>query len=157
MGLLSDNEEVSLKSGKSGDSICSESGNKKSSRFAQYLPENLSDKTQNVLTQLSGDDAGQKPSSKSGICLDQAQVDILLKPWRCSNPERLSAYKEEYKLAFPIHESAESMFQVPSLDELLEPMLSKRHGSKMKGWGNNRPLVTQPLKPIRGRWHLNLV
>ena len=33
------------------------------------------------------------------------------------------------------------MFQVPSLDELLEPMLCKRNGSKMKGWGNNRHLV----------------
>lgn len=35
------------------------------------------------------------------------------------------------------------------MDDILEPMLRKKHGSKAnKGWGKNRNLVTQPLKGI---------
>ena len=59
-----------------------------------------------------------------------ALIDILAKSWRCENPEKLSAYKEEYKFVFPVHENSAAMLQVPSLDELLEPMLSKKYGNK---------------------------
>lgn len=39
------------------------------------------------------------------------------------------------------------MLQVPSLDDMLEPILSKSHGNKMiKGWEKSRQLATQPLK-----------
>ena len=84
-----------------------------------------------------------------GICLDQAQINILERSWRCSLPERLSAFKDEYRHIFQIHESAQAMFQVPLLDDLLEPMLNKRHGNKSgRGWWQGKTLTSQPLKAI---------
>ena len=71
-----------------------------------------------------------KTAIYDGICLNQAQINILEISWRCSNPERLSAFKDEYRQIFAIHESAQAMSQVPQLDDLLEPMLNKRHGNK---------------------------
>ena len=60
---------------------------------------------------------------------------------------RLSCYKEEYRTAFPVH--SESFLQVPGLDDLIEPMLQKRHGSKaVRSWEKGRQLHTQPLKAI---------
>ncbi|MCG8076955.1 MAG: hypothetical protein JAY75_12015 [Candidatus Thiodiazotropha taylori] len=148
LGLMSGSEDDS-KSGHSADTIGSCVEHQKSKRFCQYLAEKSVDKTQNVLSCLFGEDAGLKQTSEAGICLDQSQIDILAKSWRCENPEKLSAYKEEYKSVFPVHESSASMLQVPSLDELLEPMLSKKHGNKsVKGWGKSRQLATQPLKAI---------
>lgn len=148
LGLMSDSEDES-KSCHSADTVGSCVEHQKSKRFCQYLAEKPVDKTQNVLSGLFGEDAGLKQTSESGICLDQSQIDILAKSWRCEHPEKLSAYKEEYKSVFPVHESSASMLQVPSLDELLEPMLSKKHGNKsVKGWGKSRQLATQPLKAI---------
>lgn len=148
LGLMSDNENDS-KSVHSADTIASGIEHQKSTRFCQYLAENPADKTQNVLSGLFGEDAGLKRSNETGICLDQSQIDILAKSWRCQNPEKLSAYKDEYRSIFPVHESSAATLQVPSLDELLEPMLSKKHGNKsVKGWGKSRHLATQPLKAI---------
>ena len=76
-------------------------------------------------------------------------MDILSHSWRSENPDRLSCYKEEYQAAFPVHSKSESFLQVPGLDDLIEPMLQKRHGSKaVRSWGNGRQLHTQPLKAI---------
>ena len=42
-----------------------------------------------------------------------------------------------------------SLLQVPSLDDLLEPMLSKTHGAKaVRNWDKQKQLFTQPLKSI---------
>ena len=107
------------------------------------------EKSQNNLAHLFGEEAGLKQSSETGICLDQAQIDTLSKTWRCEHPERLSAFRDEYRSVFPVHDSSLQTLQVPSLDDLLEPMLSKRHCSKaVKAWGRNRTLATQPLKAI---------
>ena len=62
---------------------------------------------------------------KMGICLDQAQIDTLSKTWLCEHPEKLSAFRDEYRSVFPVHDSSLETLQVPSLDDLLEPMLSK--------------------------------
>lgn len=96
----------------------------KSQRFSQYLVDKSSGNDNNVLSDLFGEDAGLKQTSEAGKCLDQSQINILSKSWRCEDPEKLSAYKEEYKSVFPVHESS------------------------MKGWGKNRQLVSQPLKAI---------
>ena len=73
----------------------------------------------------------------------------MSKPWRCEHPERLSAFKDEYRSVFPVHDSSLETSQVSSLDDLLEPMLSKRHDSKSaKAWGRIRTLATQSLKAI---------
>ena len=145
-GLLS--EDGDAKSSKSSNSVNTDIDNKKS-RFCQYLSDKPSEKTQAILTELFGDDAGAKKLYDNGICLDQSQLDVLSKSWRCENPEKLSAYKDEYRRCFPVHESSEALLQIPSLDDLLEPMLCKRHGSKtVKSWGKNRQLASQPLKSI---------
>ena len=61
----------------------------------------------------------------------------------------MTAYKEDNKMCFPVHEKSESLLQVPSLDDLLEPMLLKKHGSKsVKAWGKSKQLASQPLKAI---------
>lgn len=147
LGLLSDNEEI--RSVSSAGTVSSGFDNRKSNRFCQYLAEKPLDATQNMLCELFGEDAGPKQTSENGLCLDQSQIDILLKSWRSSNPERLSAYKDEYRTVFPVHDSSESVLKVPSLDDLLEPMLCKQHGSKsVKSWGKSRQLATQPLKSI---------
>ena len=136
-----------MKSSDSSDSAVSGFEHKKSQRFCQYLADEPSEKTQNVLSDFFGEDAGLKQTSDTGICLDQSQIDILSKSWHCEHPEKLSAYKGEYKSVFPVHDNSSNMFQVPSLDDLLEPMLSKKHGNKtVKGWGKSRQLATQPLK-----------
>ena len=81
--------------------------------------------------------------------LDNIQRDIFKKSWRCDNPNKLSAYKDEYRLNFPVNESSSDFLQVPGLDDLVEPMLRKRYGYKsVKAWSNGKQLVTQPLKSI---------
>ena len=73
----------------------------------------------------------------------------MSKTWRCEHPERLSAFGGEYRSVFPVHDSSVETLQVSSLDDLLEPTLSKRHGSKSaKAWGRNRTSATQSLKEI---------
>ena len=148
LGLLSDNDDsVSCKS-VGTDSVLSLSEARKENRFCQYLSD-TPEKSQNNLAHLFGQEAGLKQSSETSICLDQAQIDTLSKTWRCEHPERLSAFRDEYRSVFPVHDSSLQTLQVPSLDDLLEPMLSKRHGSKaVKAWGRNRTLATQPLKAI---------
>ena len=148
LGLLSDNDDsVSCKS-VGTDSVLSLSEARKANRFCQYLSD-TPEKSQNNLAHLFGEEAGLKQSSETGICLDRAQIDTLSKTWRCEHPERLSAFRDEYRSVFPVHDSSLQTLQVPSLDDLLEPMLSKRHGSKaVKAWGRNRTLATQPLKAI---------
>ncbi|CAC5377944.1 unnamed protein product [Mytilus coruscus] len=84
-----------------------------------------------------------------GLVLDQAQVDILENSWRSKNPDRISAFREDYKNCFPIHDSSVEFLQVPSLDDLLEPMLRQTHGQNaVKSWDTHRQLFTQPLKQI---------
>lgn len=54
-----------------------------------------------------------------GLVMDQAQVDILAKSCRSQAPHKCSAYKEEYKLCFPVHGSPMKFLQVPGLDDLV--------------------------------------
>ena len=94
LGLVSDSDNES-KSCRSADTGESGVEHQKSKRFCQYLADKPLDNTQNILSGLFGEDAGLKQTSETGICLDQSQIDILAKSWRCENPEKLSAYKEE--------------------------------------------------------------
>ncbi|CAG2186308.1 Receptor-type guanylate cyclase gcy-9,Adenylate cyclase,Receptor-type guanylate cyclase gcy-7,Receptor-type guanylate cyclase gcy-22,Receptor-type guanylate cyclase gcy-11,Guanylyl cyclase GC-E,Receptor-type guanylate cyclase gcy-17,Retinal guanylyl cyclase 1,Receptor-type guanylate cyclase gcy-12,Guanylate cyclase 2G,Olfactory guanylyl cyclase GC-D,Receptor-type guanylate cyclase gcy-3,Receptor-type guanylate cyclase gcy-23,Receptor-type guanylate cyclase gcy-20,Receptor-type guanylate cyclase gcy-19,Reti len=105
-------------------------------------------KNVNFLAKIFKEDIAKEKSSL-GLVLDQTQVDILESSWRSKNPERISAYKEEYKSVFPIHDSSVEFLQVPKLDDLLEPMLRQTHGEKaVKSWDNHRQLHTQPLRQI---------
>ena len=52
-------------------------------------------------------------------------------------------------MCFAIDENSAATLQVPGLDDLLEPMLVKRHGPKnFKPWGKHKQFCTQPLKSI---------
>ena len=95
LGLLSDAESVA-----SSDNLGNVVEPKKSNRFCQYLVDNPPEKSPNVLSELFGVDAGLNQTSDTGISLDQSQIDILSKSWRCEHPEKLSAYKEEYRSFF---------------------------------------------------------
>ena len=76
----------------------------------------------------------------------------LSKTWLCEHAERLSAFRDEYTAVFLVHDSSLETLHVPSLDDLLESMLSKRHGSEsVKACGRNRTLATQPLKAIESK------
>lgn len=105
-------------------------------------------KRPNLLSKVFKDEV-KKQESSVGLVLDQAQVEILEGSWRSSNPDRLTAYKEEYRSCFPLHESSEQFLTVPTLDDLLETMLSRTHGDKaVKNWDSHRSLFSQPHKAI---------
>ncbi|CAC5403642.1 unnamed protein product [Mytilus coruscus] len=90
-----------------------------------------SDTRHNVLSELFSEDiASNNDKGSVGLIMDQAQASILENSWRCQHPDKLSAYREEYRSSFPVHDNAIEFLQVPSLDDLLEPMIRKDHGPK---------------------------
>ncbi len=57
--------------------------------------------------------------------------------------------KDEYKSFFPVHEQSKDALQVPTLDDLLEPLISKKHGARaVSNWNKSRKLFTQPLRSV---------
>ena len=71
------------------------------SRFSRYKSQVLLEETQNVLRDVFGEHAvTSKSDSVLGLRMDQSQTDILLESWRSSQPDRLTAYKENYKSSF---------------------------------------------------------
>ena len=110
-------------------------------QFQQYVRKDSDNLGQLFCTQTA-------QSAKDGIKLDQSQIDVLSKSWRSDNPEKVSCYKEEYKHTFPVSQESENFLLVPGLDDLVEPMLQKRHGKLFKPWGKGKQLCSQPLKAI---------
>ncbi|CAC5398486.1 unnamed protein product [Mytilus coruscus] len=104
----------------------------------------------NLLSKLFKEDIPSESSDNSGgLIIDEAQVRILERSWRTKNPEKLTAFKDEYRSCFPVNDKSKSFLQVPSLDDLLEPMIRTIHGSNsVKSWDKHKQLVTQPLKQI---------
>lgn len=121
------------------------SNNSNSGRYKQYA----SRENPIMLGELFGHmDTNQDTCSDEGLILDEAQIKILDKSWRTQAPERVTAFKDDYKAAFPVHEKTASVLQVPGLDDIIEPMLAKRHGRDFKPWGRNKQLCSQPLRTI---------
>lgn len=149
LGMLSDRDDNT-----SVSSFHLRESRKKTERFDKYVQpvqhESISEETGNVLKDLFGEDVNQDDTSKSGgLILDQAQIDILSKSWRLNDPERLSCFKDEYKSFFPVHEQSKDALQVPTLDDLLEPLISKKHGARaVSNWNKSRKLFTQPLRSV---------
>ncbi|VDI32325.1 Hypothetical predicted protein [Mytilus galloprovincialis] len=104
----------------------------------------------NLLSKLFKEDIPSESSDNSGgLIIDEAQVRILERSWRTKNPEKLTAFKDEYRSCFPVNDKSKSFLQVPSLDDLLEPMIRTVHGTNsVKSWDKHKQLVTQPLKQI---------
>ncbi|ESO91818.1 hypothetical protein LOTGIDRAFT_163180 [Lottia gigantea] len=95
--------------------------------YVNYLPEtstlqntmkeNVECQSSDVLSKLFGSSVNDDVH-KVGLILDKSQSDTLSKSWRSQNPDRLTAYKEEYRSCFPVHELSEQFFNVPSLDDI---------------------------------------
>ncbi|CAC5392829.1 unnamed protein product [Mytilus coruscus] len=100
--------------------------------------------------EICWDDLPEDNSDKSvGLILDDSQVKILSYSWRTQHPECLSAYKDEYRSCFPVHEKSLPVLQVPSLDDMLEPMIKRVHTNKtVKSWDKQKQLFSQPVKQI---------
>ena len=109
---------------------------------------NATVKNVSLLGQIFKEDCS-KQKSIEGLVLDQAQIDILDSTWRSKHPDRISAYKEEYKNCFPIHDDSVDFLKVPTLDDIFEIMLRQTHGQKaVQSWDSHRQLHTQPFKQI---------
>ena len=148
MGLLSTSEN--------GDSsVESEHDPNTVSRFEKYSNPVQTEEgkengplTHDMLREMFGDDAQTDSSdSKSGLCLDKAQIGIINLSWRCQAPDKISAYKESSKQSFPVSDSTEKVLKVPSLDDLSERLLIKKHGRKA-AFGSSQCLYSQPYKSI---------
>lgn len=150
LGLLS-SEEGDRSTGNEPDA----SEQMETSRFGKYTSSNQANAnkeneplTHETLVEMFGEDAQSNSSSLSkGLYLDKAQIDILNNSWRCKFPDKLSAYREASKQSFPISESAEKVLQVPSLDDLSERLLIKKHGRKA-AFGSSQSLFAQPYKSM---------
>lgn len=117
-------------------------------RFSRYKSREASDEPQNVLKQIFGDDACTgNTNSNAGLILDESQSDILKQSWRIAKPDKLTAYKDSYKVAFPIHEKSEDLICVPSLDDIVETFLMKRFSNKAC-FKKQKNLQTSHLKEI---------
>lgn len=100
----------------------------------------------NVLQNIFGDDVKTKPDKDvGGIVLDQSQIDILNLSWRCDNPLSLTAYKDEYKMSFPVSAKSSECLDLPKLDDITQSLLCKRHGPKA-GKSKFNKLYSQPEK-----------
>lgn len=129
-------------------SECSVFLDKTDSRFSKYKSGEVSENTQNVLSDIFGEDARTgKSSDSSGIMLDKSQSDTLSQSWRTEQPDKLTAYKENYKSNFPLQEKTEEFLKIPSLDDIVETFLIKRFSTKAC-FKRARSLYTQHLKEI---------
>lgn len=168
LGLISDHEESDTQS-VSSHFLDKNSNSKKTDRFSKYLNssvQNISTVDENSsgninticnnvnkvdrLAKIFKDDLpGDNSDESVGLILDDSQVKILSYSWRTQHPERLSAYKDEYRSCFPVHEKSLPVLQVPSLDDMLEPMIKRVHTNKtVKSWDKQKQLFSQPVKQI---------
>ncbi|CAG2251467.1 unnamed protein product [Mytilus edulis] len=142
IGLFSDEED--------GTSMRSDNENHNTvARFSKYLKCQETEETDSGidnLNQLFGDDAKTKSVSKSvGLVLDKSQIDILSGSWHCEKPEKITAYNEQYKLCFPVHESSEKHLDIPSLDSFTSDLLVKKHGQKAFTVSNKKKTLYTPF------------
>ena len=121
-------------------------------RFSKYNANpkttDSSEEKQQNLRDLFGEDACVRRSSAgAGIVLDESQTDVLNESWRIKAPNDLSAYKDSYRSSFPVNEKSVDMLQVPSLDDIVETFLIRRHSQKAT-FKKAKGLFTQHLKEI---------
>lgn len=111
--------------------------------------EQLSETTKKCLFDIFGDDALPKKSEKKkGIVIDDAQKEVLSNSWRSVNPNNISAFSEEHKEEFLVHEDTETFLQVPSIDDLVSRCIVKKHGKKASSTKTGRTLFSQPCKMV---------
>lgn len=142
MGLLSSE-------GSDGHSVASDCEREDATRFGKYTDSNQPELNKDILREMFGDDAEANSKSSKGLSLDKTQMDIINSSWRCQAPDKLSAFRDAYKHAFPIQlgTDTEKLLQVPSLDELSERLLIKKHGRRA-AFGSTQTLFSQPFKSM---------
>ncbi|CAC5406869.1 unnamed protein product [Mytilus coruscus] len=155
LGLISDHEESDTQS-VSSHLLDKNSNAIKTDRFSKYLDSsvqnictvdenssgNITCNKVDRLAKIFKDDLPEDNSDKSvGLILDDSQVKILSYSWRTQHPERLSAYKDEYRSYFPVHEKSLPVLQVPSLDDMLEPMIKRVHTNKTEILGQAETVI----------------
>ena len=121
-------------------------------RFSKYnanqnTSEESEGKKQNLMDLFGEDACIRKASSGTGILLDESQTSVLNASWRIKAPNELSSYKDSYRSSFPVNEKSEDMLRVPSLDDIIETFLIRRHSPKAT-FKKSRGLFTQHLKEI---------
>lgn len=166
LGLISDQEEENSDS-LSVSSLSNNTNGNKQNRFSRFVCTNntnsemCNNDTEKVqgkstckvdkLSQMFKEEIppDNNESKDTGLILDEAQIRMLNQSWRIQRPDRLTAFKDEYRSCFPLHEQSMPYLTVPSLDDLLEPMLREIHGlSAVKNWDKLKQLSTQPLKQL---------
>ncbi|KAH3747579.1 hypothetical protein DPMN_182006 [Dreissena polymorpha] len=104
-------------------------------------------KTCNLLQKMFGSDATTKADSfVVGISLDNSQISVLRETWRTDKPAKLPAYKDNYRLVFPVSEETDDILAVPSIDTIIGSLLMKKYGQKTVV--KSQSLYSQPLKDL---------
>ena len=143
--VLSQDSDDEFHSRRSVSSYSARISSAKRDKYSRYLRDE-SDDNNNRLNQIFGE-ISVPTKDDVGIVLDQAQINILNGSWRSSDPEKLTAYKDEYKVSFPVQTKSQDTLKVPVLDDLLEPLLRKQH-SNFKAWGKAKHLASQQMRSI---------
>ena len=142
LGLLSSD-------GSDRQSIVSECEQGDNSCFGKYTDTSGAELSRANLGEVFGQDAHTENKSSNGLSLDETQINIIKDSWRCKLPDKVTAYKDSYRQSFPVQSDSETerLLQVPSLDELSERLLIRKHGRKA-AFGNTQTLFSQPFKSI---------
>ncbi|CAC5417093.1 unnamed protein product [Mytilus coruscus] len=102
----------------------------------------------NVLGEKFGEDAyAYRSKDKTGIILEQNQIDILKGAWRSDTPQKVTCFRDSYRQSFPVDPSCENYFNVPTFDNTVESLLVKRFGPKA-AFGRVPCLFSKELKSL---------
>ena len=137
------------------DQISLRPGHKERDEFSDLDDDTKSDneteisKSKKCLFDLFGDDAiNSRSDKKTGIVIDESQKQVLSSSWRAEKPNAITAFAEETKESFPVDEDTEKFLEVPSLDDIIERCLVKKHGKKASFTKTGKSLFSQPYKMV---------
>ncbi|CAC5384325.1 unnamed protein product [Mytilus coruscus] len=120
-------------------------GVKSTERFQSTTDSNQKTRC-NVLGEKFGEDAyAYRSKDKTGIILEQNQIDILKGAWRSDTPQKVTCFRDSYRQSFPVDPSCENYFNVPTFDNTVESLLVKRFGPKA-AFGRVPCLFSKELK-----------
>ena len=125
--VLSQDSDDEFHSRRSVSSYSARISSAKRDKYSRFLRDE-SDDNNNILNQIFGE-ISVPTKDDVGIVLDQVQINILNGSWHSSDPDKLTAYKDEYKVSFPVQTKSQDTLKVPVLDDLLEPLLRKQHSN----------------------------
>ncbi|CAC5420601.1 unnamed protein product [Mytilus coruscus] len=86
-------------------------------------------------------------TEKTGLVLEQNQIDVLRGSWKSETPHKITSYRENCRQSFPIDASCQEYFSVPTMDNTVESLLMKRYGPRA-AFGRVPSLFTKNLKSL---------